>query len=120
MTMKTNPAYLELAYRKAIVGEVIQLLRAQYTPAYGDEPEKTVVCEDVFRDDSEVPQAYLEDFIADLTKQEADLDLELNRFEFVRRQEEHGSSVSSAKAAKGGGVRRQARGKAKAKRGAGN
>lgn len=95
---RINPAYAELAYRKAIVGEMIQLLRDKYTPAYGDEPEKTIVCEDVFRDESDVPQSAIEDYIGELTQQEANLELELNRFEFVKREGEDEPSVTPTKA----------------------
>lgn len=98
MSSRTNPAYAELAYRKAIVGEVIQLLRNGYTAAYGDEPEKEIVSEDVFREDSTVPEGVVVDFIQDLERQEADLELELNRFEFVKREGEHGSGVTDKKA----------------------
>jgi hypothetical protein len=89
MSSRTNPAYAELAYRKAIVGEVIQLLRTGYTSAYGDEPEKEIISEDTFREDSAVPEMVVVDFIQGLERQEADLELELNRFEFVKREEEH-------------------------------
>ena len=89
MSSRTNPAYAELAYRKAIVGEVIQLLRTGYTAAYGDEPEKEIVSEDTFREDSAVPEAVVEAFIEGLERDEADLALELNKFEFVKREEEH-------------------------------
>ena len=97
MSSRTNPAYAELAYRKAIVGEIIQLLRTGYTAAFGDEPEKEIVSEDTFREDSAVPEVVVVDYIQDLERQEADLELELNRFEFVKREEEH-ASVSKPKA----------------------
>jgi hypothetical protein len=115
MIMRTNPAYLELAYRKAITAELLDVLRSKYTPAYGDDPEKKVVCEDVFRDDSEVPQSAIEDFIGELEEREARLDLELNRFEFVKR-EGGDDSVTSKKAKASSVSRSPARKKAKAKR----
>lgn len=118
MTMRTNPAYLELAYKKAVVVELMNVLREKYTPAFGDTPDKTIICEDVFRDDSEVPQDAIEEFIKELAVQESKIDLELNRFEFVKRGED--GNVSGQKAAKGNGRSGKAGGKAKAQRRAGN
>ncbi len=114
MTMRTNPAYLELAYRKAITAELLDVLRSKYTPAYGDDPDKKVVCEDVFRDDSEVPQSAIEDFIGELEEREARLDLQLNKFEFVKREGED-ASVTSKKAKTSSRRRSPARKKAKPK-----
>ncbi len=115
MTMRTNPVYRELAHQKAIVAELIDVLRTKYTPAFGDEPDQKIVCEDVFRDDSEVPQDSIEDFIGVLSKQEADLDLELNKFEFVKREGKD-ASVTSKKKKTSSRSRRPARRKTQAKR----
>lgn len=114
--MKTNPAYLQLAYEKAIVGDIIQLLRDKYTGAFGGDPEKTIICEDVLRDDSEVPPWAIEDFIDNLTRKEAELNLELNRFEFVKREGEDEPSVTSKKkkaSRKGTGQTRSRKGQAR-------
>ena len=98
--MRTNPAYTKLAYDKAIVAELLDVLRTYYTPAYGGEPSRKIVSEDVLRDDSEVPQDAIEDYIGELEQREAELELELNRFECVRRDEDAGTQKGNNKAAR--------------------
>ena len=93
---KTNPEYAAMAYRKAILGEcVTHLLR--FTPAMGEEPKGRIYSEDTIRDDSEVPQDDLQDFILSLQQEAESLRLEMAKFDFVKR--DHDTSQHSQKPA---------------------
>lgn len=83
---RTNPAYLELAYRKAIVGELITMLTNEYTKAYSEQARRKVAAEDVYKEDSEVPEEHIHEFITDLQQEEEHLRLELSKFDFVKRE----------------------------------
>lgn len=89
---RTNPAYAYLAYRRAIVGQVVALLKKDYTSAFGGPPDNVIVSEDVFRDEAEVPEAEIHRFINELQQTEESLRLELLKFEFVKRGEQRGGS----------------------------
>lgn len=104
--MKTNPAYAHLAYRKAIYTEAIMLLRRKYlADDAGDAPCK-LICEEVMLGDSEVPQEEVHQFLNELETERAGLDLEMRKFEFVRKNESQRTQGSpgrfSKKASKGG------------------
>ena len=82
---RTNPAYAYLAYRKAIVGHVVAMLVKDCTSALG-EPEQHISSEDVFRDEAEVPEREIHQFINELQQQEESLRLEMLKFDFVKRE----------------------------------
>jgi hypothetical protein len=83
--MKTNPAYAHLAYRKAILTETIALLRRKYTPDHTDDVPKRLLCEEVMHCDAEVPQEEINEFLGELEAGRAEIDLEMKKFEFVRK-----------------------------------
>lgn len=118
--MRTNPAYAALAYRKAIIGQVIADLTAHYTSAMGDDPKRVIICEEVLHADAEVPVEEIGMFLGELHQQEETLRLELLKFEFVRRKDEQkAEQVRKPKQPKAAASKRgrAARGKAAAKRG---
>ncbi len=89
----TNPAYAVLAYRKAIVGEIIARLQHEYTSAMGEDPSKTIFAEEVPKIDSEVPEEEIGSYIEELQQEEESLRLELLKFDFVRRDEQEAKQV---------------------------
>jgi hypothetical protein len=97
MSTRTNPVYLEIAYRKAVLGEVISLLRSNYTGAYDDGPKNIIVSEDVLREESDVPEEAVQQLIVDMQQQEESLRLDLLRFDFVERKETKASDESKSK-----------------------
>lgn len=113
--LRTNPAYAHLAYQKAINTRLITFLRRTYI---GDEltsPREILVCEEVFQQDQKVPQEEVMHRIQELTQKNADLDLELRKFQLVspiqqRNQHEQkrpkGSGKQQSKGGQGGGQTR--------------
>lgn len=85
MTIRTNPAYAHLAYRKAIIGRVVQFLSDEFLARSSDEAKDVLLCEDVFREDSEIPEETIEEYIEELQMKEQALQFELAKFEFVKR-----------------------------------
>jgi hypothetical protein len=60
--IKSNPDYTKLAYLRAIRQEVVNYLSTNFTAAYGDAPKK-IHCEEVFQDESIVPETIIAEFI---------------------------------------------------------
>jgi hypothetical protein len=84
--LRTNPAYAHLAYRKTIVAHTKVLLRRKFL---GDEvsgPRETLVCEEVFPVDARIPPEAIQEYIEGLSREEAELDVELRRFELTTRE----------------------------------
>lgn len=109
---KTNPAYAAIAYRKAIVQYVAEHIKAQFIGVTGEPPNR-LLCEEVFPVDAEVPVEDIQQYYAELAEEEGKLDLELNKFEFMRKEDgkegQHysagrraGRSHKKSKRAKGG------------------
>lgn len=99
---RTNPAYAALAYKKAILGEVIARLSGEYTAAMGDQPSRVIVSDDIVREDSEVPEEEIGAFIEQLQQEEESLRLQLLKFDFVRRDEpSEQTGIRQPKATKG-------------------
>lgn len=95
---RTNPAYAAIAYKKAILDHMVTLLQTEFTTAYGDEePNQFILSEDVFREDSQVPEEEIHEFIADLQQQSEGLRLQLKQFAFVQEhaQEQQKNAASS-------------------------
>lgn len=90
---RTNPAYAALAYRKAILGELITRLTSEYTGAMGDNPSKVILSGDLVREDSEVPEEEIGMFVEQLQQEEESLRLQLLKFDFVRRDEQKAEEV---------------------------
>jgi hypothetical protein len=99
--VKTNPAYASLAYRKSIIQWVSSNLKNRLLGVTG-EPTERLMCEDVLPVDAEVPAEELYDYIRGLAEEEAQLDLEMNKFEFTRKadgsKQRHRQGKSSRKA----------------------
>lgn len=85
---RTNPAYAALAYRKAVIAEVIERLNGEYTSAMGDNPSRVIISDDVIREDSEVPEKDIGAFVEELQQEQESLRLQLLKFDFVRRDEQ--------------------------------
>ena len=75
-----------MAYRKALLGECIAHLTG-YTPAMGERPKGKIVSEDIIREDSEVPQEEVQEFILELQQEAESLRLEMKKFDFVKREQ---------------------------------
>jgi hypothetical protein len=102
-TIKTNPAYAAIAYRRTIVREMITHLRRQYVGMDG-EPKAQLICEEVFQVDAVVPPEEVNRVVEELVDEEAELNLELSRFEFTRKDESaQGRKNKTAKAGRGKG-----------------
>lgn len=97
-TIKTNEAYAAIAYRRTILRDVITHLRRQYIGVDG-EPKAQLICEEVFQVDSIVPQEEVNRVVEELVDQDAELQLELSKFEFTRKDErKQGQEPATTKA----------------------
>lgn len=95
--IRTNPAYANLAYKKAILDHCVTLLQTEFTRAYGDdEPNQFVLSEDVFREDSQVPEEEIIEFISELQERSESIKLQMRKFTFVK---EHGQKQPQQNAA---------------------
>lgn len=95
---RTNPAYAHIAYKKAILDHVVTLLQTEFTTAYGDEePNQVILSEDVFREDSQVPEEEIHEFIADLQQQSESLRLDLRKFTFTQHDQEQPKKSTASK-----------------------
>lgn len=117
MNTRTNPAYAHLAYRKAVLGRVVQFLSDEFLARTSDEPKDVVLCEDVFRDDSEVPMGNIEEYIEELQQEEESLRLELSRFEFVKRGDDGAVSGKEKGSGKQAGSKKGGQASQKSSRG---
>jgi hypothetical protein len=88
MTIKTNPAYAYLAYRKAIIQDVIAYLQNEHLGATGTEPKRKIVSDDVFHVDSDVPREEIEQFLGEMLQKESHLELEMAKFEFKMKEDD--------------------------------
>jgi len=94
--LKTNPAYAYLAYRKAILKSTINWLTSEYVGFDGVSPKGSLICEEVFRDDSEIPPEDIYSFVEELQEEESRLQLELNKFDFVRKDDDVNRKATKA------------------------
>jgi hypothetical protein len=92
--METNPAYKHLAYRGAILRYMANLILQKYVGADGSTPSEIITCEHVFFHEREVPPEEIMRFVEELQAQEAEVRLEMNKFEF--RREDEGSTGEPA------------------------
>ena len=97
-TLKTNPAYAHLAWRRAIVVQLMDDLRENYLALSSSEPRKHIICEEVFREDSTVPEGAISAVYEELEQEAEQLRLELGKFSFGKVQEGHGLLNSGKKA----------------------
>ena len=101
-TIKTNSAYAALAYRKTVIHHLVYHLQRNCLPSEGLDAKETLVSEDVFSIDAEVPPEEIESFLEELIDQEEDIKLEMAKFEFTRKNHESEQRQSqSAQSQKG-------------------
>lgn len=91
---RTNPAYYHLACRKAILREQIQFLLMNFVGVGGEDPPRTVIAEDVFACDAEVPRDVVFEQVEELRAREAQVQLELNKFDFTRKPDKQATEAS--------------------------
>ncbi len=85
---RLNPAYLEIACRKAIVHEMIDHLTSKYTTAMGgSSPARLIKSDDVFGSENAVSEESIIRYIQELQQEEEGLRLELLKFDFVRKDD---------------------------------
>jgi hypothetical protein len=84
---RTNPEYAAMAYRRAIIGNCIAHLMT-LTSSMGEEPKGKIISEDVVREDSVVPEDEINDYIFELKQEHESLQLEMAKFEFVKREDD--------------------------------
>lgn len=118
MATRTNPAYSHLAYRRALVVHLIDVLREEYMALGGGDPKREVICEEVFRDESVVPEDEIQLVVEELEQESEHLRLELGKFAFGKVQEAHGvlNSAQAEESKQDSGVKSQAQGKRKGNR----
>lgn len=84
--LRTNPAYAALAYEKTITRFLAVSLRRKFL---GDEltgPKETLICEEVFPVDAKIPPEAIQQYIEQLNDREAQLDVQLRKFELTTRE----------------------------------
>lgn len=94
---KTNPAYAHLAYRHAIVVQLVDELRENYMALSSDEPRKGILCGEVYQEDATVPADEIQLVVEELEEEAHDLELEMRKFTFSQGQQTNGL-LSSKKA----------------------
>ena len=90
MALRTNPAYAHLAYRKTIVAALKVNLRERYMALSSTEPDKTLLCEDVFHQDSNVPVEEVQLVVEELEQEEERLRIQMTQFSFSKQEENDG------------------------------
>lgn len=103
MSTRTNPAYKAIVYRRTIIHSVIISLKRDYLGVDSD-PEKKMICEEVFSADSEIPTEEILGFVEELEREHHGLTLEMNKFEFTKKNDHDQKFQPAAK--KGNQVRR--------------
>jgi hypothetical protein len=118
MATRTNPVYAHLAYRRALIVNLIEHLREDCMALGGGDPKKEVVCEEVFREDSIVPEDEIQIVVEELEQESEHLRLELAKFSFGKAQKTHGvlSSAQAEESNQGSGVPSQPQGRRKGNR----
>ncbi len=106
-SIKTNPAYAYLAYRRAIVQDIIAHLQNSYLGGRGDDPQRKILSDEVFHVDAEVPREEIENYVGELMQKDAHLELEMAKFEFSKKDEDEQKAEKGAGGgkAKGGEAR---------------
>jgi len=83
--IKTNPAYAALAYRKTVLSHLVTHLKRDYVGLDTD-PKSTLLCEEVFQVDAQVPVEEVGYVIEDLVDEISEIQLDLDKFEFTKRE----------------------------------
>ena len=96
-TIRTNPAYAALAYRRTIIHNAIIMLKREFVGMDSD-PNKKMLCEDVLAVDSEVPAEEIAQYVEELEQEHHSLTLELGKFEFTRKNQNEPKQQQAQKA----------------------
>lgn len=92
-SVRTNPAYAELAYRRTIIHQTIVYLRREFV-GLDEEPKQEMICEEVLASDAAVPIENVAQFVEDLEQEEHALSLELSKFQFTRQDDAKTTQVT--------------------------
>jgi hypothetical protein len=87
-TVKTNPAYAALAYRRTIIHSMIIFLKRDFV-GLDAEPSKKLICEEVLAADSEVPVEEIAQYLEELEREHHNLTFELGKFEFTKKSQDN-------------------------------
>lgn len=98
-----NTEYRKLAYERAVLMTLVRVAQERYLPITGaDEPEVKIECEDLPRNESEVPEDAIIDVVLRLRNLAVKRELLMTKFKFVNTEasdeqewEEAGKSQSS-------------------------
>lgn len=106
-TSRTNPAYAHLAYQAAIAEQAIEDLLEKYVGNEVSSPAEEIECGSVVHGDMVVPQDEVLHFVNLLKTHKAQIDKELSRFEFVRKDDGQDLSHSALRPGVNGSPERQ-------------
>ena len=82
--LRTNPIYAHLAYRKAITKSLAIYLHRTFLGDELGQPQATIISEDVFSVDQQVPVEEVQRYIEELNDNVARLDIELAKFSLTK------------------------------------
>jgi hypothetical protein len=127
-----NTEYKKLAYERAVLMTLVRVAQERYLPITGaDEPEVKIECEDLPRNESEVPEDAIIEVVLRLRNLAVNREMLMGKFKFVNTEasdeqewEEAGKSQGSeaqlgAKGPEGEGESSEAHSKAAAVQGGG-
>jgi hypothetical protein len=114
MTIRTNPAYLHLARQRAILRHTANWLLREFVGLKGD-PKGTIICDEVFHVDREIPSETIMEFVEELQRKEQDVRLEMSKFDF-RKQDEDAKNTKQLPAKKVAAKKKSRGGRRKATR----
>ncbi len=118
MPQHTNPAYATLAYRRTIIADLKVYLRERYMRLSTPEPKETLLCDEVFHQDSNVPEEEIQHVVEELEQTEEELRLQMAQFTFSKQEENNGllsSTKQTKRSSQGREGRNQGRSKGKGK-----
>lgn len=95
-SVRTNPAYASLAYRRTIIHQAITYLKREFV-GVDEDPKQRMVCEEVLAVDAEVPIEEVASYLQELEREKHELTLELGKFEFTRRNQNDDQKQPKAK-----------------------
>jgi len=84
-SLGTNTEYTALAYRRALLIECIAHLQS-FTAMAGVEPTSSVISEEVLMSERVVPEEEILSLVSELEKEKVEIRLEMDGFDFVKRE----------------------------------
>lgn len=82
-----NVEYIELAYRRAIFGEIIAFLQRDFTRAFDPDPNKVIISQDLPSTHGSVPQETIQQVINEFQQEDESMRLALLTFEFRKKDD---------------------------------